>query len=87
MISAAARPLEPALGDRLCGRPLLLLLDVDGTLSPIAPRPEYATIPESTQQMRIRCNDCGAEHSYKSSEILRNEIPVPENFTPHPLFQ
>ncbi|MFL6446041.1 MAG: hypothetical protein ACJ713_19640 [Candidatus Sulfotelmatobacter sp.] len=50
---------------------------------PYSPLP----IPESTEHVRIRCNDCGAEHSYKSTEILRNEIPVPENFTPHPLFQ
>jgi uncharacterized lipoprotein YbaY len=50
---------------------------------PYSPLP----IPPSTEHVRIRCNDCGAEHSYKSTEILRNEIAVPENFTPHPLFQ
>jgi trehalose 6-phosphate phosphatase len=36
---------------RLCGRPLLLLLDIDGTLSPIAPRPEYAIVPGATQRV------------------------------------
>jgi trehalose 6-phosphate phosphatase len=46
-----ALPLTPALARRFCGRPMLLLLDVDGTLAPIAPRPEYATIPPATQRL------------------------------------
>jgi trehalose-phosphatase len=46
-----AQPMTPALARRLCGRPLVLLLDVDGTLSPIAPRPEYAIVPPETQQL------------------------------------
>jgi trehalose-phosphatase len=46
-----ALPLSPAMTVRLEGRPLLLLLDVDGTLSPIAPRPEYAVVPPETQRV------------------------------------
>jgi trehalose-phosphatase len=46
-----ALPVTPALARRLCGRPLMLLLDIDGTLSPIAPRPEYAIVPLDTQQV------------------------------------
>ena len=34
---------------RLAGRPLLLLLDVDGTLAPIAPHPTLAHVPPSTR--------------------------------------
>ncbi|HEY4216624.1 MAG TPA: trehalose-phosphatase [Gemmatimonadaceae bacterium] len=44
-----ALPMTPALARRLCGRPLVLLLDVDGTLAPIAPRPEYAVVPLETR--------------------------------------
>ena len=46
-----ALPVTPDVAQRLAGSPLLLLLDVDGTLSPIAPRPEYATVPASTQRV------------------------------------
>jgi trehalose-phosphatase len=42
-------PLPLELSARLSGHPLLLLLDIDGTISPIAPRPEYAIVPGTTQ--------------------------------------
>jgi trehalose-phosphatase len=44
-------PMTPALVRRLIGSPLLFLLDVDGTLSPIAPRPAEATVPEATRRV------------------------------------
>ena len=52
--SAAARvhplPADPrALGGRITGSPLVVLLDVDGTLAPIAPRPEDASVPAATR--------------------------------------
>jgi trehalose 6-phosphate phosphatase len=36
---------------RLAGRPLLLMLDVDGTLAPIAPRPSLARVPDETRDI------------------------------------
>ena len=50
---ARARPLPPdpaTLGYALDGRPLVLLLDIDGTLAPIAARPEGARVPEVTRR-------------------------------------
>jgi trehalose-phosphatase len=44
-----ALPIPPSLTRRLDGQPLLLLLDIDGTLAPIAPRPEDARIPDDTK--------------------------------------
>ena len=59
MSGDAAARLDPAqlpddLARRLGGSPLLLLLDVDGTLAPIAPRPEDAAVPEETRRAVAR---------------------------------
>jgi trehalose-phosphatase len=43
-------PLAPAVRARLSGTPLVVMLDVDGTLAPIAPRPEEATVPPETRR-------------------------------------
>ncbi len=46
-------PLLPLLDEirpRLVGFPRLVMLDVDGTLAPIAPRPEDVAIPRDTQR-------------------------------------
>ena len=48
-MTLAALPMTDALATRLSGSPLVLFLDIDGTLAPIAPRPEYALIPAETR--------------------------------------
>lgn len=53
-MTTPALPARLELADRLRGSPLLLLLDIDGTLSPIAPRPEYAAVPLETQRVVAR---------------------------------
>ena len=45
-----ALPLQPAVAVRLGGTPLSILLDIDGTLAPIAPRPDQAKVPADTCQ-------------------------------------
>lgn len=45
-----ALPLQPAVALRLGGTPLSILLDVDGTLAPIAPRPDQVKVPAETCQ-------------------------------------
>ncbi len=44
----------PEIAARLAGRRLALFLDYDGTLSPIAPRPEMATLPAATREVLAR---------------------------------
>lgn len=44
-------PISPDIAARLDGRPLLLLLDVDGTLAPIVPRHDEAAVPEPTRRV------------------------------------
>jgi trehalose 6-phosphate phosphatase len=49
-----ALPISPALASRLSGTPLAILLDIDGTLAPIAPRPEAALVPAATLEIVSR---------------------------------
>jgi trehalose-phosphatase len=44
-------PVSPALAARLDGIPLVIMLDVDGTLAPITSRPEEATVPPETRRV------------------------------------
>ena len=43
-----AIPISPELATRLAGNPLVVFLDIDGTLAPIAPRPQDARISPET---------------------------------------
>lgn len=52
MTSAAS--LHESLRDRLAASPLVVLLDVDGTLSPIAPTPDAAFVPGPTRDAVAR---------------------------------
>lgn len=49
-MTAPALPLTAELARRLSGEPLVLLLDIDGTIAPIAPRPEMAVVPLETRR-------------------------------------
>lgn len=44
-------PVSPETARRLSGEPLVIMLDVDGTLAPIAPRPEEAQVPVETRRV------------------------------------
>jgi len=46
----ALRPFADEVAARLSGKPLVVMLDVDGTLAPIAARPELAVVPPETQR-------------------------------------
>jgi trehalose 6-phosphate phosphatase len=49
-VTAAAHPWASELRPRLSRSPLILMLDIDGTLAPLAPRPEESLVPEATRQ-------------------------------------
>lgn len=49
-MSESLLPVTDAVRARLSGAPLVVMLDVDGTLAPIAPRPELAHVPDATSQ-------------------------------------
>ena len=50
-MSTALLTVLPAVADRLIGEPLIVMLDVDGTLAPIAPRPDDAVVPPETRRV------------------------------------
>ena len=43
-------PLLSEIGDRIGGSPRIIMLDVDGTLAPIASRPQDASVPPATRR-------------------------------------
>ena len=45
---------QSIVGTRLDGSPLGVMLDIDGTLAPIAPKPDQAIIPEATREVLRR---------------------------------
>jgi hypothetical protein len=47
----------------------------------------YASLPMLPDRISVRCDSCGGEYSYKRKEVMRDEVPVPETFEPHPLFK
>ena len=52
-MKVAARSLTSSLselGPRLGGSPRIIMLDIDGTLAPIAPRPQDAVVPQATRR-------------------------------------
>ena len=59
----APLPLDPGtLRARAGGTPFLVLLDVDGTLAPIAPRPELARVPDATRDAIRRLQHAPGVH-------------------------
>ena len=53
---------------------------------PLAETDSFSPLPMLTEDIRVRCDACGAEYSYKPKEVLRAEIAVPEHFDVHPSF-
>ena len=48
-MTVVTAPTTEELGPRLSGSPLIVMLDIDGTLAPLQPRPEDAFVPEATR--------------------------------------
>lgn len=52
--AAGGEHFTAAVGSRLDGSPLAVMLDIDGTLAPIAPRPDDADVPEGMRAVLRR---------------------------------
>ena len=73
--------LDDALAQRLAGTPALVLLDVDGTLAPLAPRPEDARVPAATLTTVAALVAAPATHvalvSGRAAQDALHMVPVP----------
>lgn len=45
---------------------------------PMGETDALSSLPMLTEQIRVRCDGCGEEHSYKPQEVMSAEIEVPE---------
>jgi len=54
---------------------------------PLGETDAFSCLPMLPQSFEVRCDRCSAEYSYKAQDVLRNEIQLPEDFVPHPLFR
>ena len=75
------RDVLAGIGSRIDGRPLVILLDVDGTLAPIAPRPEDARVPAETTGVIAELAAAPAVHvalvSGRAASDSARMVPVP----------
>jgi trehalose 6-phosphate phosphatase len=53
-VTVALLPIAPDVERRLMGVPLLLMLDIDGTLAPLAATPNLAAVPKETVEVLDR---------------------------------
>jgi trehalose 6-phosphate phosphatase len=61
-MTTRALPVSSDVAQRLTGDPLLVMLDVDGTLAPIAPTPDAAAVPDDTKRIVAALARCRGVH-------------------------
>ena len=53
---------------------------------PLAETDAFEPMPVSGPFL-AKCDECGVEHSYEPTEVLRLELQVPEGFATHARFR
>jgi hypothetical protein len=53
---------------------------------PLGETDAFAPPPKLENRMRVRCDECGEEHSYGPTDVVRLQMEVATDFRPHPLF-
>lgn len=54
---------------------------------PLAETDPFETPPDLDGNLKVCCDDCGQEYTYRSKDLLRVEMEPPLSFMPHPLFR
>ncbi len=77
--------MRDAVADRLAHSPLLVALDIDGTLAPIAPTPEQAAVPAATRRTLERLTRLPNVHvafvTGRAAADGRQLVAVPNSWT------
>ena len=47
----------------------------------------FTPLPLLPEEIKVHCDCCGGEYSYKLKDVMRDQVQVPEQFSPHPLFK
>jgi len=42
--------------------------------------------PPKVDTFKMRCDECGAEHSYAAEDLMKFQMTLAADFKPHPLF-
>jgi hypothetical protein len=53
---------------------------------PLSETDAFTSCPIGNLTFSVRCDKCGKEYSYGTSDVLKFEMEPPESFAPHPLF-
>ena len=53
---------------------------------PLGETDAFSPPPALNGQLTVRCDECGQETTYESSEVVRFQMGLAPNFRPHPLF-
>jgi hypothetical protein len=54
---------------------------------PLGETDAVSPLPALSGPFQVRCDECGAEYTYKRSDLRRYEQELPDSFVPHPLFR
>jgi hypothetical protein len=53
---------------------------------PLGEADPFLPPPALDNRIHVRCDDCGEEHAYQPTDVMRVELELPDSFTPHPFF-
>ena len=85
MSASISDAIRDAVADRLSHSPLLVALDIDGTLAPIAPTPEQAAVPPATRRTLERLTRLPNVHvafvTGRAAADGRRLVAVPNSWT------
>lgn len=53
---------------------------------PLGETDAFTPPPEIEVRLTVRCDECGEEYVYDPADVVRFQMPVAEDFKPHPMF-